>query len=135
MNERPLVLVREPAASLAEGIVTHIQRSAIDVERARGQWQAYVQVWRDLGWGIHEVARRDDLPDSVFIEDAIVVFGDVAVITRPGADARKPETAAAEQTARDLGDDRFVRNAIAAVGGPSVFGIADNFERSEEFAV
>ena len=103
MNERPLVLVREPAASLAEGIVTHIQRSAIDVERARGQWQAYVQVWRDLGWGIHEVARRDDLPDSVFIEDAIVVFGDVAVITRPGADARKPETAAAEQTARDLG--------------------------------
>ena len=38
-------------------------------------------------------------------------------------------------TARDLVDDRFVRNAIAAVGGPSVFGIADNFERSEEFAV
>jgi hypothetical protein len=36
------------------------------------------------------------------------------------------------QTARDLVDDRFVRNAIAAVGGPSVFGIADNFERSEE---
>ncbi|MNH44624.1 hypothetical protein D3C79_1068380 [compost metagenome] len=39
------------------------------------------------------------------------------------------------QTARDLVDDRFVRNAIAAVGGPSVFGIADSFERSEEFAV
>lgn len=38
-------------------------------------------------------------------------------------------------TARDLVDDRFVRNAIASVGGPSVFGIADNFERSEEFAV
>ncbi|MNC64981.1 hypothetical protein D3C75_1152230 [compost metagenome] len=37
--------------------------------------------------------------------------------------------------ARDLVDDRFVRNAIATVGGPSVFGIADNFERSEEFAV
>ncbi|MBJ9976435.1 ABC transporter substrate-binding protein [Pseudomonas sp. S75] len=38
-------------------------------------------------------------------------------------------------TARDLVDDRFVRQAIAAVGGPSVFGIADSFERSEEFAV
>ena len=38
-------------------------------------------------------------------------------------------------TARDLVDDRFVRNAIAAVGGPSVFGIAENFQRSEEFAV
>ena len=37
--------------------------------------------------------------------------------------------------AGDLVDDRFVRNAIASVGGPSVFGIGDSFERSEEFAV
>ncbi|MNW05764.1 hypothetical protein D3C71_2020630 [compost metagenome] len=37
--------------------------------------------------------------------------------------------------ARDLVDDRFVRNAIASVGGPSVFGIGENFERSEEFVV
>ncbi len=39
------------------------------------------------------------------------------------------------QTARDLVDDRFVRNAIAEVGGPAAFGIAENFQRSEEFAV
>ncbi len=37
--------------------------------------------------------------------------------------------------ARDLVDERFVRNAIAAVGGPSVFGIAEDLRRSEEFAV
>ncbi|MED5609101.1 MULTISPECIES: ABC transporter substrate-binding protein [Pseudomonas] len=36
------------------------------------------------------------------------------------------------QTARDLVDDRFVRNALAQVGGLAAFGIPDSFERSEE---
>lgn len=99
----PFVFVREPAASLADGIVTHIEASPIDVERARVQWQGYVDAWRAEGWGIKTVERRDDLPDSVFIEDAVVVFGDLAVVTRPGADARKPETAAAEDAASRAG--------------------------------
>ena len=38
-------------------------------------------------------------------------------------------------TAQDLVDDRFVRNAIAAVGGLKAFGLADSFERSEEFGL
>ena len=38
-------------------------------------------------------------------------------------------------TAQDLVDDRFVRNAIASVGGLKAFGLADSFERSEEFGL
>ncbi|MDH1011894.1 ABC transporter substrate-binding protein [Pseudomonas nicosulfuronedens] len=38
------------------------------------------------------------------------------------------------QVAKDLVDDRFVRNAIASVGGLSAFGFPDSFERSEEIA-
>jgi NitT/TauT family transport system substrate-binding protein len=38
-------------------------------------------------------------------------------------------------TARDLVDDRFVRKAINAVGGPSVFGLPANLTRSEVLAV
>lgn len=37
--------------------------------------------------------------------------------------------------ARDLVDERFVRNSIAAVGGLQAFGLADSFERSEEFSL
>ncbi len=33
-----------------------------------------------------------DLPDSVFVEDTAFILPEVAVITRPGADSRKPET-------------------------------------------
>ncbi|MBX8529439.1 ABC transporter substrate-binding protein [Pseudomonas cichorii] len=38
-----------------------------------------------------------------------------------------------EFAARDLVDDRFVRNSIQASGGLKTFGLADNFERTEEF--
>jgi dimethylargininase len=32
-----------------------------------------------------------DLPDSVFVEDAAIVLDECALLTRPGADSRKPE--------------------------------------------
>ncbi|MBX8474284.1 ABC transporter substrate-binding protein [Pseudomonas cichorii] len=35
--------------------------------------------------------------------------------------------------AQDLVDDRFVRNSIGAIGGLKTFGLAENFERTEEF--
>lgn len=37
--------------------------------------------------------------------------------------------------ARDLVDDRFVRNSIAAVGGLKTFGLRESFERTEEFGI
>jgi NitT/TauT family transport system substrate-binding protein len=40
-----------------------------------------------------------------------------------------------QQTARDLVDDRFVRNAIATVGGMKAFGLPESFDRSEEFGL
>ncbi|MFY1662988.1 ABC transporter substrate-binding protein [Pseudomonas sp. Pseu.R1] len=37
------------------------------------------------------------------------------------------------QVASDLVDDRFVRNSIAAVGGLKTFGLAESFQRTEEY--
>ena len=39
-----------------------------------------------------ELPAEADLPDLVFVEDAAFILPEVAVITRPGADLRKPET-------------------------------------------
>jgi dimethylargininase len=49
------------------------------------------------------VPPADDCPDAVFVEDTVVVYGDLAVISRPGADERKPETAGTEETLAGLG--------------------------------
>jgi dimethylargininase len=96
-------LVRRPGPRLAEGLVSHIERHPIDPDLALRQWEAYVAALRGAGWQTIEVPPADDCPDAVFVEDAVVVYGDLAVITRPGALSRRGETAAVEETVRQLG--------------------------------
>jgi dimethylargininase len=99
----PRALVRRPSPRLADGLVTHIDRVAVDVGLAVAQWTGYVQALEDCGWPALEVAAAPDLPDSVFIEDTVVMFGATAVVTNPGAVQRKAETAAADAAVRGLG--------------------------------
>jgi dimethylargininase len=100
---RPRALVRRPGDALPGGIVTHIERRPVDAGRAREQWAAYVAALEAAGWSPIEVAPADDCPDAVFVEDALVVHGGLAVVTRPGAAERRPELAGAEEVARALG--------------------------------
>jgi dimethylargininase len=88
---------------MAEGLLTHLGRTPVDVDLARRQWDGYVAALHDEGWETIEVPPADDCPDAAFVEDTVVVYGDLAVISRPGADERKPETAGTEATLRDLG--------------------------------
>ena len=83
-------LVRRPSSRLAEGIVTHISRTPVDVELARSQHAAYAEALSVSGWAIRQAPAADDCPDSVFIEDTVVVCEDLAVLTRPGAAVRRP---------------------------------------------
>jgi dimethylargininase len=100
---RRIAIVRPPADTLAEGQVTHIERTAIDLGRANEQWDEYVATLSNAGWDIVEVPVASGQPDSVFIEDTMVLFGDIAVIGSPGADSRLGEIAGAERVATDLG--------------------------------
>src|SRR5579875_3737541 len=97
------VLVRRPGPRLAEGLVRHPIPTPVDVDRAGCQWHGYVESLRAEGWEIIEVPPADDCPDAVFVEDTVVVYGDLAVISRPGADARRPEIAGTEATLTSLG--------------------------------
>lgn len=95
-------LIRRPGPRLAEGLVRGT-RPVIDVGLALKQWQGYVETLHAAGWSTTEVPPADDCPDAVFVEDTVVVYGDLAVITRPGAPSRRAETAGVEETLRDLG--------------------------------
>lgn len=77
---------------MAEGLITHIERTPVDLDLAVAQWDNYVQALQDEGWETVEVEPADDCPDAAFVEDTVVVHGDLAVVARPGADERKPET-------------------------------------------
>ncbi len=96
-------LVRPASPRLAEGIVTHIKRESIDYHLALKQWEGYVEALEGGGWEIIEVPPADDCPDGVFVEDAVVVFRNVAVLTRPGAESRRPEVPGVEKVVEELG--------------------------------
>ncbi len=100
---RGIALIRRPSPRLAEGIVTHIERTTVDIELAARQHESYAAALAACGWSVQEVPPADDCPDSVFVEDTVVVGAEVAGVTRPGAPARRPATAAVLDAVRGLG--------------------------------
>jgi dimethylargininase len=96
-------LIRPPSPHLADGLLTHLDRVPVDADLAMKQWAGYTRALTDAGWDTVEVPAAPDCPDGVFVEDTIVMIGGTAVITRPGADERKPETVGTSVTVRALG--------------------------------
>jgi dimethylargininase len=101
--QRPCALMRRPAATLADGIVTFIERQPLDLKLANTQWEDYREALHRNGWPTIVVDGDDTMPDCVFIEDTVVMFGDLAVITNPLRPTRNPETVAVQQVVEDLG--------------------------------
>lgn len=100
---RGVALVRPPGPRLAEGLVTHLPRTPVDLERARAQHAGYVAALAAAGWDVRPVRPAEDCPDAVFVEDTVVVCGGLAVLTRPGAPTRRPEVAGTAQAVAALG--------------------------------
>jgi dimethylargininase len=112
-----LAITRHVSPRLAECELTCIDASPIDLERAQAQHAAYVRVLRDLGCEVVELPAEPDLPDSVFVEDTAVVLPEVAIITRPGADSRKPETASVAAALAPYRDLHFIEAPATLDGG------------------
>ena len=89
-----IAITRGVSPAIARCELTHVRRTAIDVELACAQLEAYEAALASCGATIHRLATEPDLPDAVFVEDTAVVLDECAIITRPGAASRRPETVA-----------------------------------------
>lgn len=98
----PRILVRRPSPQLADGELTHLSRTPVDPGLALRQWEGYVAAFAGRGWAVTEVDVADEHPDGVFIEDTVVAFGDLAVLTRPGVASRQGEVASTERALEGL---------------------------------
>lgn len=84
-------VVRGIPASLAKHALRMTQ-AEVDLDGARKDYREYVDILRTrLGLDVVELPADESFPDCVFVEDAAVVCGDTALITRPGAESRRGE--------------------------------------------
>jgi dimethylargininase len=97
---RLLAITRDISPAIEHCELTHLERTTIDLARARAEHDAYEAVLRELGCGVERLAAGPEMADSVFIEDTAVVLDELAVITRPGAASRRAETAAVAEAVR-----------------------------------
>ena len=115
---RYLAITREISPAIEQCELTHLERTTIDLVRARAEHELYEAALRALGCEIVRLAAGPDMPDSVFIEDMAVVLDELAVITRPGAASRRVETAAVAAALRS-------HRPIAAILGPGTLDGGD----------
>jgi len=93
----PKAFTRAVSPKLAECELTHLQRTPIDAQKAASQHVAYESALEEAGF---EVIRLPDLPhhpDGVFVEDTALLLDGHAVILRPGAASRAPETSSSAE--------------------------------------
>jgi dimethylargininase len=117
-----LAITRAVSRSIVNCELTHLARTLIDVERARSQHAQYESALKRLGVAVLSLPEEPALPDSVFVEDTALVLDECAVILRPGAESRRPET---ESIAQVLSPHRklFRIEAPARVDGGDILCI------------
>ena len=83
-------IVREPGPEIIHGI-TSANLGRPNFEKALEQHGQYVKALEELGLEVHLLKADPRYPDGTFVEDTALCTSRCAVITNPGAPARKGE--------------------------------------------
>ena len=123
-------ITRKPGANFHQGI-TSAKDESPSYELMMHQHDVYVETLRSFGVEVIVLDPLPDFPDAYFVEDAAVITSQVAVITVPGAPARRGE---ADAIAPVLADYRKLRRIhppgkmdggdILMVGNHFIIGIS-----------
>ncbi len=89
-------IVRTPGPDAADGLTTATLGQP-DPTLLLRQHAAYVQTLEELGLAITHLPPLPGHPDAYFVEDAALIFPELAVLTRPGAPERRLEAEAIAQ--------------------------------------
>lgn len=116
----PTALTRPISPKLADCELTHLERNPIDINLAEEQHHLYEQSLKKMGYSVHRLPETPDLPDSVFVEDTAVVFPELAIIARPGAESRRPETDSMAQILKEYRELKTI-DAPGTLDGGDVF--------------
>jgi dimethylargininase len=85
-------LTRAVSRSLASCELTWLARQEIDIDLAIQQHQDYERTLTDLGVRVISLPEQPEMPDAVFVEDPLIVFDEVAIVTCMGSPSRRAES-------------------------------------------
>ena len=88
-------LVRAPARSVVHGLSSQPGPRPL-FEAIEREHAEYVRALEECGLSVETLPPLEDYPDSIFVEDPALVFGNAAIALRPGAQTRLGEVAQIE---------------------------------------
>ena len=107
-------IVREPGKSVIAGLRDDVTAEP-GYAGVRAEHAGYVAALRAAGLTVEVLPPLEDFPDSVFVEDPALVFGEGAILLRPGAPSRLGE----RETMRPVLARRFPR--VLEIAGADEF--------------
>ncbi|HEX4304286.1 MAG TPA: arginine deiminase family protein [Rhizomicrobium sp.] len=120
-------LARTPGRSVVDGLRDD-PRAVPDYGEILKEHAAYVAALRAVGVAVDVLDPLEAFPDSVFVEDPALVFGDGAILLRPGApsrlgerDAMRGELARRFGRVLELGDGEYADGGDVLVTPNAVF--------------
>ena len=112
-----IAMTRSASPRMGDCELTYLPRVEIDIELVRAQHEEYQNALAALGCQLVPLPAEPDLPDSIFVEDTAIVLPEVAIITRPGAESRRPETGSVAQALKAYRKLIFVQAPGTLDGG------------------
>jgi len=91
------IVTHLPSPSLEQCELTFVNSEKIDIKKAEIQHESYRKMLQSCGANVIIIDENMDLPDSVFVEDPIIVFDEVAILTSMGVASRRKESATMEK--------------------------------------
>jgi len=119
-------IVRPPAPSFALGL-SAANLGPPDFDLALEQHGRYCDALRDCGLDVTHLEADLNHPDGTFVEDAAIVTGRGAILTRPWAPSRAGEVASVGEALRQFFADLQHIDAPGTVDGGDICQVDDHF--------
>lgn len=111
------VVTHIPSPALEQCELTFLDSESIDIDKARAEHSAYCKVLEKCGAEVIILDENETLPDSVFVEDPIIVFDEVAVLTSMGVESRRKESQVMEKFFSSYRDVKRIELPAKIEGG------------------
>jgi dimethylargininase len=110
-------LTRNVSRSLASCELTWLPRQPIDIDLAIEQHQQYERTLTAMGVHVMSLPEQPAMPDAVFVEDPLVVFDELAIVTRMGSPSRRAESHTLAEAIAPFRPLRFITEPATLDGG------------------